>query len=136
MRIAALQMKAVAGDVEANMARIAAAAADAATGGASLLVVPELAVTGYGAGEAAFADLASPDPATPSPVSAPSRVRTASPLSPALPSARARRSITALSSPMASAPMPSTANPISTANTSAPPSSLRHRPPSLSSLAG
>ncbi|MXN51737.1 hydrolase [Shinella sp. AETb1-6] len=60
MRIAALQMKAVAGDVEANMARIAAAAADAATGGASLLVVPELAVTGYGAGEAAFADLASP----------------------------------------------------------------------------
>lgn len=60
MRIAALQMHAIAGDSEANIERIAAAAADAAAGGAKLLVVPELAVTGYGAGEAAFARLASP----------------------------------------------------------------------------
>lgn len=60
MRIAALQMHAIAGDGEANIERIAAAAADAAAGGAKLLVVPELAVTGYGAGETAFARLASP----------------------------------------------------------------------------
>ncbi|MEW9613474.1 carbon-nitrogen hydrolase family protein [Shinella sp. S4-D37] len=60
MRIAALQMHAIAGDGEANIERIAAAAADAAAGGAKLLVVPELAVTGYGAGEAAFGRLASP----------------------------------------------------------------------------
>lgn len=60
MRIAALQMHAIAGDGEANMERIAAAAADAAAGGARLLIVPELAVTGYGAGQAAFENLASP----------------------------------------------------------------------------
>ena len=60
MRIAALQMHAIAGDAEANIERIAAAAADAAAGGARLLVVPELAVPGYGAGEAAFGRLASP----------------------------------------------------------------------------
>ncbi|WP_313523181.1 carbon-nitrogen hydrolase family protein [Shinella sp.] len=60
MRIAALQMHAIAGDSEANMERIAAAAADAAAGGARLLIVPELAVTGYGAGQAAFEKLASP----------------------------------------------------------------------------
>ena len=60
MRIAALQMHAIAGDGEANIERIAAAAADAAAGGAKLLVVPELAVTGYGAGEVAFGRLASP----------------------------------------------------------------------------
>lgn len=59
MRIAALQMHAIAGDGEANIARIAAAAADAAGGGAKLLIVPELAISGYGAGEAAFAKLAS-----------------------------------------------------------------------------
>lgn len=52
MRIAALQMHAVAGDVDANLARIAAAASEAAAGGAKLLIAPELAVTGYGAGEA------------------------------------------------------------------------------------
>ncbi len=52
MRIAALQMQAVAGDVEANLGRIAAAAGDAARQGASLLVAPELALTGYGAGDA------------------------------------------------------------------------------------
>ena len=60
MRIAALQMHAIAGDNEANIGRIASAAADAAGGGAKLLIVPELAVTGYGAGEAAFEKLASP----------------------------------------------------------------------------
>lgn len=60
MRIAALQMHAIAGDAEANIERIAAAAADAAAGGARLLVVPELAVPGYGAGEMAFGRLASP----------------------------------------------------------------------------
>nr|WP_298094196.1 carbon-nitrogen hydrolase family protein [uncultured Shinella sp.] len=60
MRIAALQMHAIAGDDDANIERIAAAAADAAAGGARLLIVPELAVTGYGAGQAAFEKLASP----------------------------------------------------------------------------
>jgi predicted amidohydrolase len=60
MRIAALQMHAIAGDGEANIERIAAAAADAAAGGATLLIVPELAVSGYGAGETGFAKLASP----------------------------------------------------------------------------
>lgn len=52
MRIAALQMRAVAGDVEANIERIGLAARDAAQKGAKLLIVPELALTGYGAGEA------------------------------------------------------------------------------------
>ena len=60
MRIAALQMHAIAGDGEANIERIASAAVDAAGGGAKLLIVPELAATGYGAGDAAFARLASP----------------------------------------------------------------------------
>lgn len=59
MRIAALQMQAIAGEAEANIARIAAAAAEATERGAKLLIAPELAVTGYGAGEA-FADLRSP----------------------------------------------------------------------------
>lgn len=52
MRIAALQMRAAAGDVEANLDRIALAARDACDAGAGLLVAPELALTGYGAGEA------------------------------------------------------------------------------------
>ena len=52
MRIAIQQMEAVAGDVAANLDRIAAAAEQAAAGGARLLVAPELALTGYGAGEA------------------------------------------------------------------------------------
>ena len=60
MRIAALQMHAIAGDGPANIERIASAAADAAGGGAKLLIVPELAVTGYGAGEEAFSRLAAP----------------------------------------------------------------------------
>jgi predicted amidohydrolase len=60
MRIAALQMHAIAGDADANIERIASAAVDAAAGGATLLIVPELAVSGYGAGETVFAKLASP----------------------------------------------------------------------------
>lgn len=52
MRIAALQMRAAAGDPVANLARIERAAGEAAAAGAAVLVAPELAVTGYGAGEA------------------------------------------------------------------------------------
>jgi predicted amidohydrolase len=51
MRIAALQMRAAAGDTAANLARIERAAREAADGGARLLIAPELAVTGYGSGE-------------------------------------------------------------------------------------
>lgn len=50
MLIAAYQMVAANGDVPANLAMIAAAAADASERGADLLVAPELATTGYGAG--------------------------------------------------------------------------------------
>lgn len=50
MKIAALQMQAKTGDVEANLAHIAAVAKVAAVQGANLLIAPELAVTGYGAG--------------------------------------------------------------------------------------
>ena len=49
--IAALQMKSEGGDVAANLARIEQAAVDAAAKGASLLVTPELCLTGYGAGD-------------------------------------------------------------------------------------
>ncbi len=59
MKIALLQMRAEAGDVEANLAILAQAARDAAAGGAQLLVAPELATTGYGAGDAIL-DLAEP----------------------------------------------------------------------------
>src|SRR3546814_6062788 len=59
MRLAVLKMGAVAGDVAANLALIDAAAGQAAAGGARLLVAPELALTGYGAGEA-IRDLAEP----------------------------------------------------------------------------
>lgn len=52
MKIAALQMQAQAGNVEANLARIEKAMRDAARQGATLLVTPELAIPGYGAGEA------------------------------------------------------------------------------------
>lgn len=52
MRIAALQMLARAGDVAANLAAIADAVAAAKARGADLLVAPELATTGYGAGDA------------------------------------------------------------------------------------
>lgn len=59
MRIALFQMCAVAGDVAANLRLIEEAAAAAAAGGADLLVAPELATTGYGAGPA-IRDLAEP----------------------------------------------------------------------------
>ena len=52
MRIAALQMQAVAGDVEANLGRIEKAMRAASGQGAALLVAPELALQGYGAGTA------------------------------------------------------------------------------------
>lgn len=59
MKLAALQMQALPGDKAANLARIERAARDAASAGADLLVVPELALPGYGAG-AAMAALAEP----------------------------------------------------------------------------
>ncbi len=59
MRIAVLQMVARAGDVAGNLATIADAAAEAKERGAEVLVAPELATTGYGAGEA-IRDLAEP----------------------------------------------------------------------------
>jgi predicted amidohydrolase len=59
MRIAALQMQSVCGDVQANLARIERAAVDAMKGGAELLITPELCITGYGAGES-IATLAEP----------------------------------------------------------------------------
>jgi predicted amidohydrolase len=52
MRLAAFQMVARAGDVPANLAMIEAAAREAKGQGAELMVAPELATTGYGAGEA------------------------------------------------------------------------------------
>ena len=59
MKIAALQMQCVLGDVDANIARLEAAAINAAKAGAKLLIAPELATHGYGAGEA-FSKLSSP----------------------------------------------------------------------------
>lgn len=59
MRIAVLQMKAATGDVAANLAHIEAAAVQAAGGGARIMVAPELATTGYGAGPL-ITDLAEP----------------------------------------------------------------------------
>ena len=59
MRIAAFQMKANPGDVAGNLARIDAAAAEAGSRGTDILVAPELAVPGYGAGDA-FSQLAEP----------------------------------------------------------------------------
>jgi predicted amidohydrolase len=52
MRLALLQMESVAGNTVANLDRIGAAAREASAAGAACLVVPELAVTGYGGGEA------------------------------------------------------------------------------------
>ncbi len=52
MKLAALQMKSVGGDIAANLARIEGAAAEAAAKGATVLVTPELGITGYGAGDA------------------------------------------------------------------------------------
>jgi predicted amidohydrolase len=59
MRLAAFQMEAIAGDVATNLAMIADAAAEARARGAEVMVAPELAVTGYGAGDA-IGDLAEP----------------------------------------------------------------------------
>ncbi len=52
MIVAAYQMVAAAGDVPANLAAIENAAERAAARGARVLVAPELATTGYGAGDA------------------------------------------------------------------------------------
>ena len=52
MRLAAFQMVAKTGDVTANLKMIEAAVAEAKSLGADLLVAPELATTGYGAGDA------------------------------------------------------------------------------------
>ncbi|RCS25074.1 hydrolase [Phyllobacterium salinisoli] len=52
MRIALFQMQVASGNVAANLGSIAEAAQKAADNGASLLVAPELALTGYGAGDA------------------------------------------------------------------------------------
>ncbi|HVI28732.1 nitrilase-related carbon-nitrogen hydrolase [Hansschlegelia sp.] len=52
MIVAAYQMIAAAGDVAANVAAIEDAAERAAAQGARILVAPELATTGYGAGDA------------------------------------------------------------------------------------
>jgi len=57
--LAALQMQSRDADVAANLARVEAAARDAAKAGASLLVTPELCLTGYGAGDV-ITDLAEP----------------------------------------------------------------------------
>ncbi|ASY70041.1 hydrolase [Sinorhizobium fredii] len=51
MKLAALQMRSVGGDIAANLARVEGAAAEAAAAGATLLVTPELGITGYGAGD-------------------------------------------------------------------------------------
>ncbi|MBS1180518.1 MAG: hydrolase [Proteobacteria bacterium] len=50
MLLAALQMQSHPSDVAANLDRLERAAADAAAGGARLLVTPELGLVGYGAG--------------------------------------------------------------------------------------
>lgn len=59
MKIAGFQMEPVVGDIEANLDKIAGAAAKAAQEDARLLIAPELALTGYGAAEA-FPELATP----------------------------------------------------------------------------
>ena len=52
MRVAAMQMRARAGDQGANLVLIEEAANKAAKEGAELLIAPELALPGYGAGDA------------------------------------------------------------------------------------
>ncbi|MGL4491098.1 MAG: nitrilase-related carbon-nitrogen hydrolase, partial [Rhizobiaceae bacterium] len=49
MKIAGFQMRTVLGDVAANLKKINDAAGQAASNGAKLLIVPELALSGYGA---------------------------------------------------------------------------------------
>lgn len=52
MILAALQMTAVVGSIQMNLATIEATIGEAALAGADLVVFPELALTGYGAGDA------------------------------------------------------------------------------------
>ncbi|NVD39677.1 carbon-nitrogen hydrolase family protein [Ensifer sp. HO-A22] len=59
MMLAALQMQSACGDVAANLDRLARAAKDAASKEATLLMTPELGLTGYGAGDT-IRDLAEP----------------------------------------------------------------------------
>ncbi len=59
MKLAALQMQSSPGDVAANLDRLERAAREAASKGATLLLTPELGLTGYGAGDA-FRTLAEP----------------------------------------------------------------------------
>lgn len=51
MKIAILQMASVLGDLKANLRNIISAAKEASANAAELLIVPELALTGYGAGD-------------------------------------------------------------------------------------
>ncbi|MEV4736739.1 MULTISPECIES: carbon-nitrogen hydrolase family protein [unclassified Microbacterium] len=60
LTIAGLQHEGVPGDVDANLAIVAAAARDAVAQGAQMLVTPEMFVTGYNIGER-LAPLATPD---------------------------------------------------------------------------
>ena len=57
MKIAALQMRCIAGDVDANLAKIETAARDAGAQGANLLVAPELALTGYAIDDLVLSDV-------------------------------------------------------------------------------
>lgn len=52
MKLAVFQMEAVCGDPESNLRLIETAMAEASGKGADLLLTPELAISGYGAGEA------------------------------------------------------------------------------------
>lgn len=51
LRIAGLQTAGTPGDVDANLAELAGAAAEARAGGAELLITPEMFVTGYAVGD-------------------------------------------------------------------------------------
>ena len=51
LRIAGLQTAGTPGDVDANLAELSAAAAEARAGGAELLITPEMFVTGYAVGD-------------------------------------------------------------------------------------
>lgn len=64
MRLAIYQMQAKAGNVAANLFRIESAVLKAAAQGANLLVAPELALPGYGAGPAMAALAEAPDGAS------------------------------------------------------------------------
>ncbi|MBN9248999.1 MAG: carbon-nitrogen hydrolase family protein [Mesorhizobium sp.] len=64
MRLAIYQMQAKAGNLAANLFRIESAVLKAAAQGANLLVAPELALPGYGAGPAMAALAEAPDGAS------------------------------------------------------------------------